>query len=86
MITNFIEDFGDLIWIIVPLLIIQLSLILIGIWEWNKKKEFLQNKKLLWLIIILIFSFAGPVFFLLYAQRFDVPIKGEKSVEDEWEK
>ena len=86
MIADFIQDFGNLMWIIIPLLIIQLSLILIGVWEWNKKKEFLGGKKILWLFIIFIFNFAGPIFFLLYSQRFDVPIKGEESIEDDWEK
>ena len=86
MSSTFIPDLGDLIWIILPFLILQLSLMVIGLWEWNKKKEYLGTKKVLWLIIILVFSMAGPIFFLLYSQRFDLPMKGEKLVKDDWEK
>ena len=86
MSSSFIPDLGDLIWLILPLLILQLALMGIGLWEWNKKKENLGTKKVLWLLIILIFSIAGPIFFLLYSQRFDLPRKREEFVEDDWEK
>ena len=37
-------ELQKIIWILLPLLALHLSLILIGLWDWNKKKNILgQN-------------------------------------------
>ena len=61
----------DLLWIIAPLLMVQITLTGIALWQWNKKKENLGQNKLIWIIIILFINLFGAVIFLIYSQDID---------------
>lgn len=62
-------ELQKILWILLPLLALYLSLIIIGLWDWNKKKNILGQNKILWLLIILFFSMVGPIIYLVYSQR-----------------
>ncbi|MHA1973947.1 MAG: PLDc N-terminal domain-containing protein [Candidatus Hodarchaeales archaeon] len=74
----------NMLWIIIPLLIVQFTLILIAFIDWNKNKEYLGQNKLVWLAIICLVNTIGPIIYLIYSNR---KLKGEiQEFEelDEW--
>lgn len=82
---DFLKDFGELIWIILPLAALQIILMGISLWEWNRKKTILGQNKIIWLLIIVFINFFGPISFLIYSQQIS-PISMTKNTEiDEWE-
>jgi hypothetical protein len=81
------QELIDLVWIIVPLLMVQITLTGTALWQWNKKKENLGQNKLIWILIILFLNFFGSVIFLIYSQGINAydtstPSNGET---DDWE-
>ena len=74
-------DLQKYIWMLLPLLALQLSLMVIGFWDWNKKKALLGQNKISWFLIILILSIIGPIIYLLYSNRLTVPSKEDS---DNW--
>ncbi len=83
--SSMLQDLGKLIWIILPLMVIQISLMGIGLWQWYKKKDFLGQHKILWILIILLMNFFGPIIFLIYSQRLEAYRTINEDVLDEWE-
>jgi hypothetical protein len=41
--ADIMQELMDLIWIIVPLLMIQIALTGIALWQWNKKRKILDR-------------------------------------------
>ena len=78
---NLLELFQEFFWIIIPLVLLQTSLVLIALWDWFKKREYLEQNKLVWLLVILFFNLFGPVIYLWYSQN---KIMTVTDSEDEW--
>lgn len=83
--VNILQDFGELVWILLPLMATQIVLIVIGLWEWNRKKEFLGQNKIIWLLIIIFINFIGPIIFLIYSQKTSVSVTAVGPEIDDWE-
>ncbi|UCE12559.1 MAG: transcriptional regulator [Candidatus Heimdallarchaeota archaeon] len=81
---DFLNDFGELIWIILPLAALQLLLLAVSLWEWNRKKVTLGQNKLIWLLIIVFINFIGPIAFLIYTQRINTVDFTKETEVDEW--
>lgn len=58
----------DILYALIPLVIIQLGLLVYGIYDWAKQGNNLDNR-FLWLLLILFISFAGPILYFLLAPR-----------------
>ena len=76
-----IELLQELLWIIIPLALIQISLTIIALWDWYKKREYLEQNKLVWLLVILFINFFGSVIYLWYSHTKIMKIDDS---EDEW--
>ena len=61
-------SFDTLLYALIPLVIIQLALLIYGVYDWIKQGESLDNR-FLWLLLILFISFAGPIIYFLLAPR-----------------
>lgn len=83
--ADVIQEISNLLWVIVPLMAVQLTLTGIALWQWNKKKEFLGQNKLIWLLIILIINIFGAIIFLIFSQRIEPFVSPKKGEEDDWE-
>jgi hypothetical protein len=81
---DFIPELGELVWIILPLLFLQIFLLAIGLWEWNKKKENIGQNKVIWLLLILLINFFGPIIFLVYSQKLNPLGYANKAEIDDW--
>jgi len=75
---EFIQAF---FWILIPIVLVQISLTVIALWDWYKKRDYLEQNKLVWLLIILFFNFFGPVIYLWYSHNKMVKIEDS---EDDW--
>ncbi|MHA2305336.1 MAG: PLDc N-terminal domain-containing protein [Candidatus Hodarchaeales archaeon] len=82
--VDIIRELMDLLWILVPLLIFQITLTGIALWQWSKKKENLGQNKLIWILIILLVNLFGPIIFLMYSQRIDDTVPSDDGTDD-WE-
>ena len=78
---DIIKLLQELLWIIVPLILIELTLMVIALRDWYKKREYLDQNKLIWLLIILFFNFFGPIIYLWYSHNKIMKID---DTEDEW--
>lgn len=57
------------IWLaLVPIILIELSLTLYGLYDWLKQRKSLENKYV-WLALILFISTIGPILYFLLAPR-----------------
>lgn len=85
--ADIMQEIMDLVWIIVPLFVVQLTLTGIALWQWNKKKEKLGQNKLIWILIILFINFFGSVIFLIYSQGIDAydTTTTSNGATDDWE-
>ena len=77
-----LQTLQEFLWILVPLLIIQITLMIIGLWDWSKKREFLGKNKLIWLLVIIFFNTIGPITYLYYTRRIQVDTL---PMLDDWE-
>lgn len=78
---NLLETLQELLWIIIPLVLLEISLILIALRDWYKKREMLEQNKLIWLLVILFFNLFGPVIYLWYSHTKVMTVDDS---EDEW--
>ena len=78
-------DIQNIIWVVfLPLLLIQLALIIIALWDWFKKREILGQNRIVWLIIILFFSIIGPIIYLSFNQRLIKKENYQHESMDDW--
>ena len=82
--VSFIPEVGELLWIILPLFVLQITLIVASIWQWNRKREFIGQYKIIWLLIIIFINILGPIIFLIYSQRFYLIGDVSEAETDEW--
>lgn len=59
---------NEMLMALVPIVLLQLSLTLYGLYDWLKQRENLENK-FVWLIVIILISFIGPIVYFLMAPR-----------------
>ena len=78
-----IEFLKDWIWVLLPIFIVQISLTLIALWDWSKKREMLGQNKLVWLLLIVFFNFFGPIIYLWFSHT-KIDTTPTDDSEDEW--
>ncbi|MHA2277120.1 MAG: PLD nuclease N-terminal domain-containing protein [Candidatus Kariarchaeaceae archaeon] len=78
---DIIELLQELLWLIIPLVLIEIALMIIALMDWYKKREYLEQNKLIWLLVILFFNFFGPIIYLWYSHNKIMKIDDS---EDEW--
>ena len=81
ILLELLEFFQEFFWIIIPIVLLQSSLLLIALWDWSKKREYLEQNKLIWLLVILFFNFFGPVIYLWFSHN---KIMIVDDSEDDW--
>jgi len=63
------EVFEAINWaLIAPLIIIQFIIMLVALIDWLKTDEF-NGSKWLWLFIILLIGFVGPIVYFIFGRR-----------------
>ncbi len=75
-------EIQELLWLIIPLAILQFTIMLIALRNWYKKRGLLGQNKLLWLLIILFVNLFGPIIWLYYS--YNTLIESSEGI-DEWE-
>ena len=80
--TDVLAEIQELLWLIIPLAILQFTIMLIALRNWYKKRELLGQNKLPWLLIILFVNLFGPIVWLYYS--YNTLIESSEGV-DEWE-
>lgn len=55
--------------LLLPLLLIQLGLIALGVWDWTRRQRFRYLSRWVWLAIIVLFSILGPLTYLLLGRE-----------------
>jgi membrane-anchored protein YejM (alkaline phosphatase superfamily) len=81
MAQDIIELLQELLWIIIPLVLIEITLMIFALMDWYKKREYLEQNKLIWLLVILFLNFFGPIIYLWYSHNKIMKIDDS---EDEW--
>lgn len=79
-----IKELIDLLWLLAPLIILQIVLMIISVWDWSKKRVLLGQKEYIWLLVILLINMIGPIVYLIYSKWY-LPEKIGSSQLDEWE-
>jgi hypothetical protein len=80
--TDIWTEIQQLLWIIIPLALIELAVILIALRDWYKKRDLLDQNKYIWLALILFFNLLGPLIWLYYSStKILQPSEGV----DDWE-
>jgi hypothetical protein len=67
--TDLWTEIQQLLWIIIPLVLIELTVMLIALRDWYKKRDMLGQNKYVWLAIILFFNLFGPIIWLFYGSN-----------------
>ena len=80
--ANILTELQSLLWLILPLLVVQLLLLFIGIRDWRKKRDVLGTNRLIWLLIIIFINIIGPLVYLYYSHN---SLYVSTHEEDEWE-
>ncbi|MCY3414554.1 MAG: PLDc_N domain-containing protein [Candidatus Heimdallarchaeota archaeon] len=68
-------NINELLPIILPLVILQLSIMLIALRDWLRQPKDMTNK-MIWLVIIILVNTIGPLMYFMVAPRV--------STEDKW--
>ena len=82
--SEIIDTIQELLWIIVPLIALQLTIMGIGIWQWIKKRHLLGSNSKIWLLIIIVVNLFGTLIFVYYTKDIHSNIGSSKNL-DEWE-
>ena len=62
------DELVDLLPLLIPILLIQLALVLIALWDlW--KRESTRGPKWVWLLVILLVNFIGPIIYLVIGRE-----------------
>jgi 4-hydroxybenzoate polyprenyltransferase len=56
---------------LVPLVLLNFSLVIWSVIDWSKRKKFKLLKKNVWLILIFFVQFIGPAFYLIAGRDVD---------------
>lgn len=66
------KDFGDLqqiLLLLLPLVLIQLGLLALGVWDWAHRQRFRYLNRWGWLAIIVFIGIFGPLIYLLLGRE-----------------
>ncbi|MHA1978193.1 MAG: PLDc N-terminal domain-containing protein [Candidatus Hodarchaeales archaeon] len=72
----------ELLWLIIPLAILQFTITVIALRSWYKKRDLLGQNKILWLLVILFINMIGPIIWLYY--NHNTLLESSDGVDD-WE-
>ena len=62
------DELVDLLPLLIPILLIQLALVVIALWDlW--KREATRGPKWVWLLVILLVNFIGPIIYLVIGRE-----------------
>ena len=61
-------DIGQLLLLLIPIIIIQLVLVIIALWDLIKREK-TKGPKWLWAVIILVVNFFGPIIYLVIGRE-----------------
>lgn len=61
-------DIGQLLLLLSPIIIIQLVLMIIALWDLIKREK-TKGPKWLWAVIILLVNFIGPIIYLVIGRE-----------------
>ena len=64
MFENELQELTRYIPLLIPLLIIQLGLMVIALWDLIRREE-TRGPKWVWLLVILFINFIGPIIYLV---------------------
>ena len=80
--VNILNELQSLLWLILPLLVVQLLLLCIGIRDWRKKRDVLGANRVIWLLIMIFINIIGPLVYLYYSNN---SLYVSTHEEDKWE-
>ena len=59
---------NEILLALIPIVLIQLTLTFYGLYDWLKQRKSLENRYI-WLVLIVLISFIGPILYFLLAPR-----------------
>ena len=68
MFENELQELTKYIPLLIPLLIIQLGLMIIALWD-LVKREATRGPKWVWVLVILFINFIGPIIYLVVGRE-----------------
>ena len=68
MSENELQELSRLVPLLIPLVLIELGLMIIALWDLIKRKQ-TRGPKWLWVLIILLVNFIGPIIYLVVGRQ-----------------
>ncbi|GMQ78960.1 MAG: hypothetical protein BMS9Abin02_1509 [Anaerolineae bacterium] len=63
-----LQEFYDLLPLFIPIILIQIALVVIALWDlW--KREATRGPKWMWVLVILMVNFIGPIIYLVVGRE-----------------
>lgn len=63
-----LQELYDLLPLLIPIILIQIALVVIALWDlW--KREATRGPKWLWVLVILMVNFIGPIIYLVVGRE-----------------
>ena len=63
-----LQELTKYIPLLIPLMIIQIGLMIVALWDLIKREQ-TRGPKLLWVLVILFFNFIGPIIYLVVGRQ-----------------
>lgn len=63
-----LQELTKYIPLLIPLLLIELGLMLVALWDLIKREQ-TRGPKWLWVLVILFFNFIGPIIYLVVGRQ-----------------
>lgn len=64
-------NLGEMIPLLAPLVLIQLGLFAVALWDLIKRKRVAGGNKLVWVLVIVLISYIGPILYLTIGRKDD---------------
>jgi len=55
--------------LVIPIIILQLTIQIIALVDLHKQKHIERNKKIIWVVVILLFNILGPIAYFIIERR-----------------
>lgn len=68
---NGLEEIGEMLPLLLPLILINVALIAVALYDLFKRKRVKGGNKILWGIFIVLIEFIGPIVYLLFGREED---------------
>jgi hypothetical protein len=59
----------QIVLLLLPLLLIQLGLLVYGVWDWSHRRAFRYGNRWIWLGVIVLVGIVGPLTYLLLGRE-----------------